>query len=94
MTCYLTLDFRPTYFSYFQKIIAISRSHNVKKEVNPKDAFPVVKGLKAIFRPFTKLSNQPAQNYAYFGVTKLHGVYLIQSDQLGDVVVVSNKSFM
>ena len=46
------------------------------------------------FRPFTKLSNQPARNYAYFGVIKLHGVYLIQNDQLGVVVVVSNKSFM
>ena len=45
MTCYLILDFRPTYFSYFQKIIAISHSHNVKKEVDPKDPFPVVKGL-------------------------------------------------
>ena len=46
MTCYLILDFRPTYFSYFQKITAISHSHNVKKEVDPKLAFPVVKGLK------------------------------------------------
>ena len=45
MTCYLILDFRPTYFSYFQKITAISHSHNVKKEVDPKDPFPVVKGL-------------------------------------------------
>ena len=45
MTCYLILDFRPTYFSYFQKITAISHSHNVKKEVDPKLAFPVVKGL-------------------------------------------------
>ena len=46
MTCYLILDFRPTYFSYFQKITAISHSHNVKKEGDPKDPFPVVKGLK------------------------------------------------
>ena len=45
MTCYLILDFRPTYFSYFQKITAISHSHNVKKEGDPKDPFPVVKGL-------------------------------------------------
>ena len=46
MTCCLILDFRPTYFSYFQKITAISHSHNVKKEVDPKDQFPVVKGLR------------------------------------------------
>ena len=46
MTCYLILDFRPTYFSYFQKITAISHSHNVKKEGDPKDPFPVVKGLR------------------------------------------------
>ena len=45
MTCYLILDFRPTYFSYFQKITAISHSHNVKKEGDPKDPFPVVKGI-------------------------------------------------
>ena len=48
MTCYLILDFRPTYFSYFQKITAISHSHNVKKEVDPKDPFPVVKGLTSL----------------------------------------------
>ena len=48
MTCYLILDFRPTYFSYFQKITAISHSHNVKKEMDPKDPFSVVKGLKYI----------------------------------------------
>ena len=48
MTCYLILDFRPTYFSYFQKITAISHSHNVKKEGDPKDPFPVVKGLRGI----------------------------------------------
>ena len=46
MTCYLILDFRPTYFSYFQKITAISDSHNVKKEGDPKDPFPVVKELR------------------------------------------------
>ena len=50
MTCYLILDFRPTYFSYFRKITAISHSHNVKKEVDPKLAFPVVKGLKYSFK--------------------------------------------
>ena len=33
MTCYLIFNFRPTYFSYFQKIIAYSISHNVKKQV-------------------------------------------------------------
>ena len=56
MTCYLILDFRPTYFSYFQKITAISHSHNVKKEVDPKLAFPVVKGLKIHFYKMSKLS--------------------------------------
>ena len=45
MTCYLILDFRPNYFSYFQKITAISHSHNVKKELDPRDPFSVVKGL-------------------------------------------------
>ena len=50
MTCYLILDFRPTYFSYFQKITAISHSHNVKKEVDPKLAFPVVKGLNKLIK--------------------------------------------
>ena len=48
MTCYLILNFRPTYFSYFQKITVISHSHNVKKEGDPKDPFHVVKGLKLI----------------------------------------------
>ena len=45
MTCYLIFDFRPTYFSYCQKINATSNSHNVKKEVEPTDTIPVVKGL-------------------------------------------------
>ena len=36
MTCYLIFNFRPTYFSYFQKIIANSNSHNVKKQVEKK----------------------------------------------------------
>ena len=58
MTCYLILDFRPTYFSYFQKITAISHSHNVKKEGDPKDPFPVVKGLiTEIFIDFFNLKN-------------------------------------
>ena len=30
MTCYLILNFKPTYFSYFRKITAISISHIVK----------------------------------------------------------------
>ena len=47
MTCYLILDCRPTYFSYFQKITAISHSYNVKKVVDPKDPFPVAKGFNA-----------------------------------------------
>ena len=47
MTCYLILNFKPTYFSYFRKITAISISHNVKKEVGPNGPFPVVRGLTA-----------------------------------------------
>ena len=31
MTCYLIFNFKPTYFSYFRKITAISISHNVIK---------------------------------------------------------------
>ena len=46
MTCYLILNFKPAYFSYFQKVIAISISHNVKKGVGPNGPFPVVKGLR------------------------------------------------
>ena len=49
MTCYLIFNFKPTYFSYFRKITAISISHNVKKEVGPNGPFPVVKGLKEHF---------------------------------------------
>ena len=45
MTCYLIFNFKPTYFSYFRKITAISISHNVKKLVDQKWSFPVVKGL-------------------------------------------------
>ena len=44
MTCYLIFNFRPTYFSYFRKMTAISICHKVKKLVDQK--FPVVKGLK------------------------------------------------
>ena len=47
MTCYLIFNFKPTYFSYFRKITAISISHNVKKEVGPNGPFPVVRGLTA-----------------------------------------------
>ena len=36
MTCYLIFNFRPTYFSYFHKIIAHCNSHNVKKQVEQK----------------------------------------------------------
>ena len=49
MTCYLIFHFRPTYFSYFRKITAISISHNVKKLVDQKWSFPEVKGLRIIF---------------------------------------------
>ena len=56
-TCYLILDFRPTYFSYFQKITAISHAHNVKKEVVPKDPFPVVKGLISLQKTLTSSKN-------------------------------------
>ena len=49
MTCYLIFNFKPTYFSYFRKITAISISHNVKKEVGPNGPFPVVKGLRDNF---------------------------------------------
>ena len=35
---------RPTYFSHFQKIIAHSISHNVKKQVEQMCSIPVVKG--------------------------------------------------
>ena len=34
LTLYLILNLRPTYFSYFRKISAISISHNVKKRVD------------------------------------------------------------
>ena len=46
MTSYLIYDFRPTYFSYFQKISANSNSHNVKKQVDQYGSITVVKGLK------------------------------------------------
>ena len=50
MTYYLIFNFRPTYFSYFLKITAISISDNVKKLVDQKWSFPVVKELtNAIF---------------------------------------------
>ena len=49
MTCYLIFNFKPAYFSYFRKITATSISHNVKKEMGPKEPFPVVKGLTCIF---------------------------------------------
>ena len=62
MTCYLIFDFRPTYFSYFQKITAISHSHNVKKEVDPKDPFPVVKGL-SVTMSATKKSAFKSANF-------------------------------
>ena len=45
MTYYLIFNFRPTYFSYFLKITAISISDNVKKLVDQKWSIPVVKGL-------------------------------------------------
>ena len=53
MTCYLIFNFKPTYFSYFRKITAISISHNVKKEVGPNGPFPVVKGLSYEFLALT-----------------------------------------
>ena len=40
MTCYLIFNFRPTYFSYFQKIIANSNSHSLNKLVEPKVPSP------------------------------------------------------
>ena len=40
MACYLIFNFRPTYFSYFRKIIALSISHNVKKTTGPKVVLP------------------------------------------------------
>ena len=46
MTCYLIFNFRPTYFSYFLKITAISISDNVKKLVDQKWSFPVVKRVR------------------------------------------------
>ena len=45
MICYLIFNFRPTYYSYFRKITALSISHNVRKLVDQKWSFPVVKGL-------------------------------------------------
>ena len=42
---YLIFDFRPTYFSYFQKISANSNSHNGEKQVEPYGSMAVVKGL-------------------------------------------------
>ena len=42
MTCHLIFDFRPTYYSYFQKISANSYSHNVKKQVDPYGSISVV----------------------------------------------------
>ena len=47
MTYYLIFNFRPTYFSYFLKITAISISDNVKKLVDQKWSIPVVKGLRS-----------------------------------------------
>ena len=49
LTLYLILNLRPTYFSYFRKISAISISHNVKKLGDQKWSFPKVKGLKLNF---------------------------------------------
>ena len=48
MTCYRIFNFRPTYLSYFQKILANSYSHNVKKQVEQKRSIPEVKGLTCI----------------------------------------------
>ena len=47
----LIFDFRPTYFSYLQKISANSNSHNGKKQVEPYGSMPVVKGVneRALF---------------------------------------------
>ena len=39
--------FKTDLFFVLSKITAISHSHNVKKEVNPKDSFPVVKELSS-----------------------------------------------
>ena len=55
MTCYLTFNFRPTFFSYFWKITADSVFHNVKKQVGQKWPFPVVKGLTHSYQ-FTEMS--------------------------------------
>ena len=49
MTCYLIFNFRPTFFSYFRRIIAISVCHNVKKQMVQKWTIPVVKGLTPNF---------------------------------------------
>ena len=49
MACYLIFNFRPTLFSYFQKITAISHSHNAKKEMDPKDPFPVGVNIRCEF---------------------------------------------
>ena len=45
MTFYLIFNFRLAYFLYFQKIIANSNYHNVKKQLEQKRSIPVVKGL-------------------------------------------------
>ena len=37
---YLFLNFKPTDFSYFRKITAISISHNIKKTSGPKVVLP------------------------------------------------------
>ena len=69
MTCYLIFDFRPTYFSYFQKISANSNSHNVKKEVEPKDTIPVVKGLTD--NNFIKHTKYYISLFSYMTVTNI-----------------------
>ena len=45
MTCYLIFNIKPTYFSYFRKITAISISHNVKKRGGSKWALSRCQGV-------------------------------------------------
>ena len=65
MTCYLISNFRPSNFSYFGKITAISISHNVKKLGDQKWSFPVVKGLKWSERPSPRESVKNGRNRAH-----------------------------
>ena len=61
MTCYLIFNFKPTYFSYFRKIIAISISHNVKKRGGSKWTFSRSQGVNS--RPkYRKFSTKIMKN--------------------------------